>query len=793
MKNLIKKIIISALSIISVVTFAVGCDTTETTKVSGENFAPSGYIKNVTSSAGATATFSEEVLVGSNKLVKGAVLYGEQGAEFNLGDINIKKSNWNGAYNTIDGEYVSFIDLYYAPTTNTVELPSVLITLTDSSNKDNYLDIYVNSVKQAGNFTADNLILTRACTQDRFGSFLDVANKLTPSDPKNLAFTGIYKSAYLGSAAEYAGVDDGATVNLNGSQTAPLSIVYDSEDNALYSPITYNSQTSKASLKTSYCIRNFTNMYGNVLDSTDKKWSGFNSSVVNVKIKFINATQKTKLVVAGIGGYNLMGREVFVADTDYVTYVPNQPEGAEYKADTVLYAPLDYTAINSKLHQGSKVEIKKGNTILDTITFTDKTATYKFTELGNHTLNFLNKNNESIGVKTIFVANVAITNETIGIKTSKGASVEYGTYKQAGGDYVYSGVKLTGGDNATFDLGTISLSETFWNYKDVTYDVDNDGDYEKMLDKSVYSSFLDVVYHPNKDQTAPKDGRYITEIDNVYVTLTDPNDETQFVTIRLSDSRNDAPFAMSIWAASTNNEYWAAQRYFGQDSEIALHMTVSKKYDIRGNQATPIELIYDSGAVYNTSTFNAAGLKGAYAIRNFTLSDESFAEYKYDTSGAKLDAKADNREKHNYWGGFTCDKVNVTVSFGNVREQYAGKDTSSIIITKLGRHNLGVNVVDVEDSEYVTDIGVYGNVTVGEEVAIRPASKWHALHQVVYAGCYAEIYKQGSTNKIDTISFNGKAYNYTFNSVGTYLIKYYDSSGNSLGTATINVSLPSTQ
>ena len=101
-------------------------------------------------------------------------------------------------------------------------------------------------------------------------------------------------------------------------------------------------------------------------------------------------------------------------------------------------------------------------------------------------------------------------------------------------------------------------------------------------------------------------------------------------------------------------------------------------------------------------------------------------------------------------------------------------------------------MVDVEDSEYVTDIGVYGNVTVGEEVAIRPASKWHALHQVVYAGCYAEIYKQGSTTKIDTITFNGKAYNYTFNSVGTYLIKYYDSSGNSLGTATINVSLPST-
>lgn len=792
MKNLIKKVIISALSIISIATFAVGCDNTETNEVSGENFAPSGYIQNVTSSEGATATFSEELLVGSKKLVKGAVLYGEQGAEFNLGDINIKKSNWNGAYNTIDGEYSSFIDLYYAPTTNTVELPSVLITLTDTDNKDNYLEIYVNSVKQAGNFTNDNLILTRACTQDRFGAYLDVANKLNSSDPFNLTTTGIYKSAYLGSAAEYAGVDDGATVSLNGNQTAPVSIVYDSEDNALYSPITYDSQTSKASLKTSYCIRNFTNIYNGSLDSTDKKWGGFKSSVVNVKIKFINATTKTKLIVSGIGGYNLTGREVFVADTDYVTHVPSQPEGAEYNADTVLYAPLNYTVINAKLHQGSKVEIKKDNTVLDTITFTDKTATYKFTKLGNHTLNFLNSNNESIGVKTIYVANVAITNESIGVKTSKGASVEYGTYKQAGGDYVYSGVKLTGGDNATFDLGTISLSETFWNYKDVTYDVDNDGDYEKMLDKSVYSSFLDVVFHPNKDQTAAKNGRYIGEIDNVYVTLTDPNDPTQFVSIRLSDSRSDASFAMSIWAMSTNNEYWAAQRYFGQDSEIALHMTVSKKYDIRGNQATPIELIYDNGAVYNTSTFSAAGLKGAYAIRNFTLPDESFAEYKYDISGSKLDTKADNREKHNYWGGFTCDKVNVTVSFGDIREQYAGKDTSSIIITKLGRHNLGLNVVDIDETEYVTDIGIYGDATVGEEISIRPASKWHALHQTVYVGCYAEIYKQGETNKLDTIIFNGKAYNYTFNSQGTYLIKYYDSSGGSLGTATILVSLPTT-
>ena len=791
MNKLIKKIIISALTVIIALGLAVGCDTPHN-NVSGEYFSPAYYASNVTAENG-TAEYAEQTLVGSQKLVKGMVLSGETGAKFNLGSVNITKSNWNGDIDFIESAATPFISYYYAPTKKEVQLPSLLIKLTDSTNELNFVEIYVNGYKQNKAYTDNLVFLARAGKQEQFGSYLNSINTtFYEGDPFNHTKSAAFKSAYLGKSAEYMGYEEGATVAPNGTATAPVSLVYDSEDVCLYSPVSSTTENANVSHVKSYAIRNFLGQYKDKIDASDAKWQGFKSGIVNVSVEFVETLAPTKIVVTNVGGYEISNSQIFVPDADYVVNVPNTEKIVMVNTEVTFNAPAYFTPINSKHIAGSKLEITKEG-FSHEIAFTEATAKYRFTEQGVYNLKFKNAQGEVLKEDSLKVASVTLNSNTLGVKTSAGATAEYGAYKQAASNVYYTGVKLTGGSNAKFDLGTISLSETWWNYADYDYDYDVDGDNTKMENTSVFESFINLVYHPTADRTVGVNP-YYGEVDYVYVTLTDVNDPTQFVTIRLGDTRQDDKSAIAVDSIATNNPTYAGQRYFGTESGIVLNSKISKRVSCRGAQEHPIELVYDEGAVYTTSTLNAAGLKGAYCIRNYTYSDEMFSEYDYNIQGNVGNKNSYHRDTHTYWGGFTSNKVNVTVSFGKIRSNvYKGLTSTSVIITKLGRHDLTSAAVEIEDSEYVsTDISVPTTAYAGEDITLQPAyEKWHSLHAKQYQGCYAEVYLKGSSAKIDTVTFNGKPQALNLANAGVYEIKYFDSSGTQIGsTKTITVVNP---
>lgn len=112
-KSLRKKLI-AALTATMALTFALGgCGKEEEPQSTptGEKFSPSQYLSTVIASDGASKDFGEYAQVINGKTFKGVKLTGGENSVFDLGNIDISQSNWNGTCNAIDGECESFINL----------------------------------------------------------------------------------------------------------------------------------------------------------------------------------------------------------------------------------------------------------------------------------------------------------------------------------------------------------------------------------------------------------------------------------------------------------------------------------------------------------------------------------------------------------------------------------------------------------------------------------------------------------------------------------------------------------
>ena len=729
--------------------------------VTGENFAPSDYYDSVIVPDGASKEFGESVQYVNGKTYKGLKLTGSQGATFNLGNIDISKSSWDGDCKSITGKHNSFIDYVYQPSSNSVEISSLLITLTDVTNSEKNIKIYVNKGKKDVIY-----VVAKADNQQKLGSFIAnqgffeyVSDTVSP--------IAAYKSVVLSSTAKALGLEEkDYNVNFKGNSDYPVSLVYDKEDNTLYSPMT---DASSDNIKKSFAIRSFKDSYPEKY-YVDQEWSGFASNIVNVKLQFVKAKNVSSVVVTKIGSYDLTGTEVFVADNDYIESVSlKNPQGAVVNEEITLYSPEMYTVIHQKPMLNSKVNIS-GNGINKTLTFDSQTKTYTFTKKGTYTLTYYKEDGTTVlGTSKIVVAAAKLSTDTLNIKTDSSASkVEYGTYKQVVSETEFTGIKLTGGSNAAFNLGKIDLNKSNWN-----------GTYDVL--KAFSESFLEFVFLPGSNQH---------ELDEVTFILSQGSKWIEFK-VRHEQYNN---YCNEFLITAKNNEQKQYRCYRNgqpdmnktvrkgllkkEDAKILLGKNKDFKMGMEGDTEVPVAFFYSNGGLYSSSTYinSQADLNNSMLIRQFTSSNLNDNNFSTDKNEGITEP----------WSDFTTDsegkkEVDLKVLFGSMKNNAT---KTSIVITKLGDKDLGLGVVDINEKDFTIETpNVKSSVAVGEKVYVYAPIKSHVLYRGYIRGSYVEVYFGGS--KVDTITFTSLAYEYTFNNIGEYTLMYYDGSGELIKTSIV--------
>ena len=719
--------------------------------VTGENFAPSDYYDSVIVPDGASKEFGESVQYVNGKTYKGLKLTGSQGATFNLGNIDISKSSWDGDCKSITGKHNSFIDYVYQPSSNSVEISSLLITLTDVTNSEKNIKIYVNKGKKDVIY-----VVAKANNQQKLGSFI-ADQGFFEYDSEAASPIAAYKSVVLSSTAKALGLEEkDCNVNFKGNSDYPVSLVYDKEDNTLYSPMT---DASSDNIKKSFAIRSFKDSYPEKY-YVDQEWSGFASNIVNVKLQFVKAKNVSSVVVTKIGSYDLTGTEVFVADNDYIESVSlKNPQGAVVNEEITLYSPEMYTVIHQKPMLNSKVNIS-GNGINKTLTFDSQTKTYTFTKKGTYTLTYYKEDGTTVlGTSKIVVAAAKLSTDTLNVKTDSSASkVEYGTYKQVVSETEFTGIKLTGGSNAAFNLGKIDLNKSNWN-----------GTYDVL--KAFSESFLEFVFLPSTNKN---------EISSVTFKL---SQGSKYIEFKVKHEHYEPYSNEFLITAKANNQtsyrcYRKGQPDMNrtvrkgllkkEDANILYGKNKSLKMGMEGDTEVPVAFFYSDGGLYSSSTYinTQDDLNNSMLIRKFT------SENMNDNDGE-------------LWGGFETvggkTEVDLTVTFDGMAN---GATKTSIVITKLGDNDLGLGVVDINEKDFTIETpNVKSSVTVGERVYVYAPIKSHVLYRGYIRGSYVEVYFGGS--KVDTITFTSLAYEYTFNNIGEYTLMYYDGSGELIKTSIV--------
>lgn len=644
-----------------------------------------------------------------------------------------------------------FYKFAYQPSSAKIEITNLTIKLTDLSDADKYIEIYVNKGKgQTLNFMA------AADNQLKYGSYVSGSGFY---DYQEFGVNGMaYKSQITSVTASKIGLNEvDYAVNAYGSSEAPISFVYDKDDNALYSSVTDGTNDK---LKSSYAVRNFS---GNYTDTdrggvTDVKWKGFSSSFVNVTLTFSKLTvDKSSVIITKIGKYDLSGSEVFVDDNDYFKSSSNKtPTEAIVDEGVKIYSPVQYTAINQKPILNSKAIIQ-GNGVNETLTFTEEYVNYVFNATGAYVITFYDDDGVTQTHKTsINVGSARLTNQTLGVKPiGENAAAELGAYAQIGSNVKFTGLKLSGKTGATFNLGKFDLSSSNWK-----------GSYDQLTAFS--NSFLEFAFNPSTNKN---------ELKEVIFTLSQGGKKVS-ISVRYC-SFDSIENEIAIVAKADNQSNYGCYRkgrsqlilanagtvrkglLKGKDGLTQLGLQKNYKTGAEGNAETAIALFYDNDALYSSSTTvvtSVDDLANSYLIRNF---------------------KSENLNDNNgeIWQGFTADgsgkiKVNLTVTFGET----LNNDETSVVVTKIGDTDFKKGTLIIDNSDFTTEVTpVKTAVTVGENVKVYAPTKYHPLYKKFISGSYAEVYY--NDNYVDKITFTSGEYNYSFNNVGKYVVKYYASDG----------------
>ena len=255
---------------------------------------------------------------------------------------------------------------------------------------------------------------------------------------------------------------------------------------------------------------------------------------------------------------------------------------------------------------------------------------------------------------------------------SQNATVTHGTYQQPNLlSANHTGVKLSGGTGAIFNLGTIDIAKSSW-----------DGTFSGLTGSNS-SSFIEFVYQPtNKDNFELKStGK--GELNSFTIKVSQGD---KYFEIKPQYTANSLLSAMHFQAKADNQSTFGSYRSNMDFSSSICRKNVITANDCaktgrgntdqtmstRGETAVAIPIYYDytDNAIYTplTGTANNA-LRQSYLIRDFDGSQP----YNDGTTWTKF-SKNGNGEVF----------VNVTITFNEVYNA----DYSSIVITKLGDNYL---------------------------------------------------------------------------------------------------------
>lgn len=426
----------------------------------------------------------------------------------------------------------------------------------------------------------------------------------------------------------------------------------------------------------------------------------------------------------------------------------------------------------------------------------------------------LNKTGAYAATQTVDTSGIVSTV----IKSGNNAAVSYGENVD-GTNKAFTGLRLTGSSGAKFDLGTIDLSKSYWNGVDMTYgtekpasglsaaakaemelkDGSETGDYNKFLyDESTenvngkyyngsdtYANFIAFAFapHVNRYNKTPTDStlnRNYKELENFTVTLTDVNDSSNFMIINSSEQGDNNLNGRNLGVRG-NNQKLAGMRKFSSGGPRIYSGLRVRMFDAGSADQIPYELCYKQNwsatsaaerepALYSPNGSAAAGtIAGTWLIRKFAKT-----EYVDNNVG---DTAA--------WNGFSSSKVNVTVTFNNVRtltdmndDSLSNNGITSLVITSLGGYDLTVPTQEIDESEIAAgELKVSGQnsatVTYGTDAYIYAPKKAHRFGGSYVTDTETDVYYAGKIINVLTYGLDGKSTaKLTFNKEGIYTLKH---------------------
>ena len=349
----------------------------------------------------------------------------------------------------------------------------------------------------------------------------------------------------------------------------------------------------------------------------------------------------------------------------------------------------------------------------------------------------------------------------------------------------FSGLRLTGGEGAKFDLGNFKLDDDkfYWNgnVKDDTtgtYTGTNDHDKAANADNAKsYGSFFSYVYDP----AAATDVKGDLELNDLVVTLKEVGNESNFVTLYVQDDHtgsgtgNDNGF--KIRAKATGNTTFAVERYYAAGTEF---VNARKQLNAYGNQTTPIDFVWDNAkaTAYTNTSFgsNYDGIGGAWGIRQFNQPKSYYATGTYGQT-------AYDNNGFSQWSGFTSGAtINCTVEFPST------SGVTSIIVTSFGGYDLTKEQQTLTEGDYL-DGAKYNaknpsSVLKGEDTALYAPVKSSVITSTAILGSYVKIYN-GSNELESTVTFNNATETYAFKKTGAYTLEWYDATDSLIKTTTV--------
>lgn len=345
------------------------------------------------------------------------------------------------------------------------------------------------------------------------------------------------------------------------------------------------------------------------------------------------------------------------------------------------------------------------------------------------------------------------------VTVSGGGEKAFITYDQAekqllNEELSYSGLKLTGGTGASFDLGNFKLDDGRFFFDGKDFDkTAADGAWYKT--RSDYGDIFSYVYTGTTGTPFDIDTSEIAhsvmkeDLRTMTVTIKQVGKEKNYVSFRVIDRAEWGSECVEIRAAATGNDSFKTIRYClpanypetitgreydgngyntgnkGDKQSKVSFGSVTRSIKRPGELENPISLIWDNqkasaftNVAYGDNTVNAPGIYGAWCVRDFDVSekDDYYLTYEKDMS---------------VWNGFDDGAtLNVSVTFDSVTE---GK-TASIIVTSLGGYNLRAarTIVELKDCPLVVDVAKK-YVYTGSEVTAPSAHYVNPLNGMKFA------------------------------------------------------------